>query len=130
MNWGQALSDLFKSITCLPTDTTLISLAPGPLLELVCLAAERQLTASWLSLAAILIAQLNPPPPLLMSGGGSGVGTRSGTATGEAETIVMGALPMLLNCSLGVLGVPGVMENVSVGLCICCARVLRLELVI
>jgi hypothetical protein len=30
-------------------------------LEIVCFAAQRQLTAVWLSLASILIAQLNPP---------------------------------------------------------------------
>jgi hypothetical protein len=44
----KALSDLFKSITSLLTD-------------IVCFAAQRQLTAVWLSLASILIAQLNPP---------------------------------------------------------------------
>ncbi|KAM6493512.1 hypothetical protein JOM56_011646 [Amanita muscaria] len=37
----RALSDLFKSITCLPHDITLISLPAGPLLELVCFAVQK-----------------------------------------------------------------------------------------
>jgi len=103
----QALSDLFKSITCLPYDTTLISLPAGPLLELVCLASQRQLTAVWLSLAAILIAQLNPPPPILDSR------TDRAGPTREAQAIVGSALPILLEYSLNVMGVPGAMPSVS-----------------
>lgn len=98
-----ALSDLFKSITCLPNDTTLISLPAGPLLELVCLASQWQLTATWLSLAAILIAQLNPP--MLES-----KQDRTGP-TREAQRIVCSALPVLLECSLNAMGVPGGMPN-------------------
>jgi len=60
MSIEKALSDLFKCITSLPTDITLISLPAGPLLEIVCFAAQHQLTAVWLSLASILITQLNP----------------------------------------------------------------------
>ncbi|KAG6853078.1 hypothetical protein C0991_007008 [Blastosporella zonata] len=101
-----ALSELFKSITCLPGDTTLISLSAGPLLGLVCLASQRQLTAAWLSLAAILIAQLNPPPSLLLS---SGASAKIGP-TPEAVTIVGTALPMLLEYSLNAMSPPGAME--------------------
>ncbi|KAF8995387.1 armadillo-type protein [Cyathus striatus] len=96
-----ALSDLFKSITSLPSDITLISLPAGPLLELVCLAAQRQLTAVWLSLATILIAQLNPPPFSL---------TLKAGPSAEAEAVVANTLPVLLQCALGALGVPGAME--------------------
>ncbi|KAF8498083.1 ARM repeat-containing protein [Russula emetica] len=57
---SEALSDLFKSITALSADATLLSLPPAPLLELVCGAAQRQLTAVWIALANMLIIQLNP----------------------------------------------------------------------
>ncbi|KAG5635745.1 hypothetical protein H0H81_010228 [Sphagnurus paluster] len=103
---SHALSDLFKSITCLPSDTTLISLQAGPLLELVCIASRRQLTAAWLSLAAILIAQLNPPPPILLNGSASKTGP-----TPEAVALVASALPILLECALGMMSVPRAMEE-------------------
>ncbi|KAF5376630.1 hypothetical protein D9615_007856 [Tricholomella constricta] len=103
---SNALSELFKSITCLPNDTTLISLPAGPLLELVCIASRRQLTAAWLSLAAILIAQLNPPPPVLLSGPHVKTGP-----TPEAEAIVASALPILLECALGTMAITGAMED-------------------
>ncbi|KAI0033743.1 armadillo-type protein [Vararia minispora EC-137] len=57
---SDAISELFKSITALPSDITLISLPPAPLLECVCRAAQRDLTAVWLSLANTLIMQLSP----------------------------------------------------------------------
>jgi len=98
---GNALSDLFKSITSLPSDATLISLPAGPLLELVCLAAQRQLTAAWLSLAAILFAQLNPPVFSLS--------TKSGP-TPEAQMYVERLLPVLLQCGLGTLSMEGAMD--------------------
>ncbi|KAF8962197.1 armadillo-type protein [Flammula alnicola] len=99
---SHALSDLFKSITCLPSDITLISLPAGPLLELVCLAAQRQLTAAWLSLAAILIAQLNPPVFSL--------NIKSGPPP-ESEGIVQNILPVLMQCGLASLSVEGAMEG-------------------
>lgn len=102
------MSDLFKSITCLPGDTTLISLAPGPLLGLVCHAARRQLTASWLSLSVSLISQLNPPPSLVL---GEGLKVKTGP-TPEAVVIVGAALPILLECSLNAMSPPGAMEAV------------------
>jgi hypothetical protein len=117
---SQALSDLFKSITCLPNDMTLISLPAGPLLELVCLASQRQLTAVWLSLAAILIAQLNPPPPILESNQ-----HKTGPSR-EAHAIVSSVLPVLLECSLNVMGVPGAMPSVS-SFVVCRFMVLNLD---
>ncbi|PPR02897.1 hypothetical protein CVT24_002281, partial [Panaeolus cyanescens] len=108
--WGvdtgvsMALSDLFKSITSLPSDITIISLPAGPLLELVCLSAQRQLTAAWISLAGILIGQLNPPPM------GLNLNMKSGP-TPEAENTVRATLPVLLRCSLEVLGGEGGMDE-------------------
>jgi len=93
-----------KAITSLPADTTLITLPARPLLELVCLAAQRQLTATWLSLAAILVAQLNPPVFSLNVKGGP---------TPEAELTIQQLLPILLQCSLTYLGAGNAMENVS-----------------
>ena len=98
------MSDLFKSITSLPSDATLVSLPAGPLLELVCLAAQRQLTAAWLSLAAILFAQLNPPVFSLI--------TKSGP-TQEAQMYVERLLPVLLQCGLGSLSMDGAMDAVG-----------------
>jgi hypothetical protein len=98
------LSDLYKSITSLPSDATLISLPAGPLLELVCLAAQRQLTAAWLSLAAILFAQLNPPVFCL--------NTKS-EPTQEAQMYVDRLLPVLLQCGLGSLSMDGAMDAVG-----------------
>jgi len=98
---SHAISDLFKSITCLPSDTTLMSLPAGPLLDLVCLAAQRHLTAAWLTLASILIAQLNPP---------SFLSTIKSGPTAEAQAIVSNTLPILLQTSLRSLAQPGAME--------------------
>ncbi|TFK33337.1 armadillo-type protein [Crucibulum laeve] len=97
---NHALSDLFKSITSLPVDTTLISLPAGPLLELVCLAMQRSLTAAWLSLATIMIAQLNPPVFSL---------TLKSGPTPEAEAVVTNALPIILHSGLGLLSRDGAM---------------------
>lgn len=98
------MSDLFKSITSLPADITLISLPAGPLLELVCLAAQRQLTATWLSLAHILIAQLNPPVFSL--------NLKSGP-TPEAEMTIQRLLPVILQTSLTAFAIDGYMESVG-----------------
>ncbi|KAF8637543.1 hypothetical protein AX17_002750 [Amanita inopinata Kibby_2008] len=98
---NHALGDLFKSITCLPHDITLISLPAGPLLEFVCFAAQRHLTAAWLSLAAILISQLNPPPMAIRA-------TRNEPSP-EAHAVVAAALPVLLQCALNRLSQPGAM---------------------
>ncbi|TFK48147.1 ARM repeat-containing protein [Heliocybe sulcata] len=99
---SDALSDLFKSITSLPTDATLISLPPGPLLELVCIASQRQLTAVWLSLASMLFPQLDPPPAITTS--------LVSTPSPENWAVVTNVLPVLLQISLTFLGQPGAME--------------------
>ncbi|KAJ6522588.1 hypothetical protein B0H19DRAFT_655372 [Mycena capillaripes] len=100
---GQALSELFKAITALPADVTLLSLPAGPLLGVVCRAAGRRLNGVWLALAAILIAQLNPPPLILT--------LKSGPSE-EAEASVREAVGTLVAAALGVLGAPGGMvEN-------------------
>ncbi|KAI0262791.1 ARM repeat-containing protein [Gloeopeniophorella convolvens] len=99
---SEALSDLFKSITALSTDATLISLPPAPLLELVCRAAQRQLTAVWLALANMLVVQMNPSVPFTAS-------LRS-TPSQEVLTIVRDVLNVLLRTTLHALGVEGAME--------------------
>ncbi|KAJ6468925.1 hypothetical protein C8R45DRAFT_1218716 [Mycena sanguinolenta] len=101
---GQTLSELFKAITALPADVTLLSLPAGPLLGVVCRAASRRLTGVWLALAAILIAQLNPPPLFLTP-------LKSGP-TAEAEACVREAVGAVVSAALTVLGAPGGMvEN-------------------
>ncbi|KAJ7737596.1 hypothetical protein DFH07DRAFT_966415 [Mycena maculata] len=60
-----ALSELFRAITALPADVTLLSLPAQLLLGVVCRVAGRRLTAVWVALARILIAQLNPLPTIL-----------------------------------------------------------------
>ena len=93
-----------KAITSLPSDVTLITLPAAPLFEFVCLAAREQLTAIWLSLTSILIAQLNPP---VFSLNGRGAPTL------EAEMTVRRLLPVLLQCSLTYFSVDSAMENVG-----------------
>ena len=91
-------------MTSLPSDVTLISLPSGPLLEIVCLAAQKQLTGAWLSLISMLVIQLDPPsllPP------------RFKTTNEGAQMVISQILPGLLQDSLAFLGRPGVMEDVS-----------------
>ncbi|KAF8591613.1 ARM repeat-containing protein [Ramaria rubella] len=97
---ADALSDLFKAITCLPTDTTLISLPPGPLLELSCAAAQRHLSGVWLSLASMLLIQLNPPSFTTLS-----LGPKP-----EAQSLVLSILPVLLEPCFYVLNSTQAME--------------------
>jgi hypothetical protein len=101
----KALSGLFKAITCLPTDVSLISLPPGPLLELTCTAAQCQLTSVRLSLVGMLMGQLNPPSVTMRSLG----------PTPEAENPVLNALPMLLEPCFAVLNSTQAMEAVGAG---------------
>ncbi|KAH7882096.1 armadillo-type protein, partial [Phlebopus sp. FC_14] len=99
---SDALSDFFRSITSLPSDITLLSLPAGPLLELICVACQRQLTAVWLSLANMLVIQLDPPtftPSTLKS-----------PPNMEAVAVLSNALPLLLQMSLSMLGQSGAME--------------------
>ncbi|KAG8684324.1 hypothetical protein FRC08_013751, partial [Ceratobasidium sp. 394] len=98
-----AVSELIKSITALPSDATLLSLSPEPLLSLVCTAARVQLTAVWLSLAALLVVQLDPPMwPRLSRQGEPEVLRRTG--------VVAGATAGLVTAGLGMLGSGGAME--------------------
>jgi hypothetical protein len=92
-------------MTSLPSDMTLLSLPAGPLLELVSLAAQRQLTASWLSLISMLIIQLDPPTLLLLN-------TVKASSNTEALALVSHMLPLLLHTSFAFLGQPGALEEV------------------
>lgn len=98
----QAISDLIRSITSLPSEITLISLPPAPLLELVCLAADRQLTAVWLTLVSRLVVQLEPP---------SFISLKTEPA-GDTKQLVDQAARSIVISSIRVLQVPGVMEEV------------------
>ncbi|KAJ7604267.1 armadillo-type protein [Roridomyces roridus] len=100
---GQALSELFRAITALPADLTLLSVPAQPLLGVVCRAAGRRLTGVWLALATILIAQLNPPPMIL---------ALQAAPSAEVEACVQSAMGEIVGSVLGVLGAPGGMvEN-------------------
>ncbi|KAI9508978.1 ARM repeat-containing protein [Russula earlei] len=99
---SEALSDLFKSITALSADATLLSLPPAPLLELVCGAAQRQLTAVWLALANMLIIQLDPPAPCTVS-------LRT-VPSQEVLAIVREVVRVLLQATLNTLSIDGAME--------------------
>ena len=66
----------------------------------------------WLSLAAILIAQLNPPPPILQSSKAEH-GHEGRAREAQAQAIVGGALPVLLECSLNAMSLPGAMQSVG-----------------
>lgn len=90
------MSELIKSITALPSDATLLSLSPEPLLELVCTAARVQLTAVWLSLAALLVVQLDPPMwPRLARDGDAETLRRTGVVAGATAGLVGAGLAML-----------------------------------
>jgi hypothetical protein len=92
------------------------------------MAIQRQVTAAWISLATILIAQLNPPHALVLSTLKTGLGGPEP----EAEVVVREALPVLLSAGLSVMSVVGVMESVSVVLVFVgdfrCRRVLNIYL--
>ncbi len=121
-NSSQAINELVKSITSLASDATIISLPPAPLLSLVCMAAERQLTASWLALATMLFAQMNPPPPMPLTGDEDGLLKRReaelerqrAEEEERAKAVVIEVLPILLNVSLSFMAVPGAMVDVRV----------------
>jgi hypothetical protein len=92
-----------KSATCVPEETTLISLAPLPLLELICLAADRQPTAVWLTLAGRMVTQLDPP---------SYTSLRA-VPSPETQRIADSAAQSLTLSTLRFLGQPGAMDAVS-----------------
>ncbi|KAF8511488.1 ARM repeat-containing protein [Hysterangium stoloniferum] len=115
---ADALKDLFKAITCLPADVSLISLPPGPLLELVCTAAQRRLNSVWLGLAAMLMGQLCPPSLTTLSLG----------PTPDAENLVLSALPMLLEPCFVLLHSTQAMEedpDIALSLFLCMEMVTR-----
>ena len=70
---------------------------PAPLLELVCGAAQRQLTAVWLALANMLIIQLDPPAPWTVS--------LRGVPSQEVLAIVREVVGVLLGVTLNTLGI-------------------------
>lgn len=97
---------MVKSITALPSDTTLLTLQPAPLLELICAALQQQLTAIWFNLVQMLVTQLNPPtilPPLFKP-----------IPTAESHAVILKALVVILQTSLSFFSQPGNMENVYV----------------
>lgn len=100
--FGQAVSDFVRSVTSLPLEATLISLPPAPLLELVCLAASRQLTSVWLALVSRLVVQLQPPSFISLKA----------EAEGDTKQLVDQAAQSIIVSSMRVLQVPGVMEEV------------------
>ena len=83
---------------------TLVSLTPGPLLELVCAAAQRQLSSVWLSLATKLIFQLNPSVDLF--------NVKRAEASPENEAVLLNILPVLLQTVLSFFSLPNTMEEV------------------
>ncbi|KAG9019808.1 hypothetical protein FRB90_005956 [Tulasnella sp. 427] len=105
---GDAVSDLIKAITSLPSDNTLLSLPPGPVLELVCLAAQRQTTAVWLTLATMLTTQLDSAT----SSVSHLLGKADKTSNRDADrAVVERATAMLVQYTLTFLATPSAMEN-------------------
>ena len=103
---SHAINELVKAITALPSDTTLLTLQPEPLLELICAALQQQLTAIWFNLVQMLVTQLNPPsilPPLFKP-----------IPTAEAHAVILNVLAVILQTSLAFFSQPGNMENVCV----------------
>jgi hypothetical protein len=107
----QAVSELIKSITALPSDATLLSLSPEPLLDLVCTAAQVQLTAVWLSLAALLVVQLDPPMwPRLMKDSDVEVQRRT-TIVAQATTGLVSVGLAMLNSGAAMEANPDVAQD-------------------
>ena len=94
---------MIVAITALPADMTLLSLPPAPLLQIVCAALQRHPNAIWLSLAAMLIHQLDPPS----------LTSLLAVPTEEAKMTVLSALPIILDSCLRFLQPEGSMESVS-----------------
>lgn len=69
------------------------------------MAAQRQLTAVWLSLAAMLVIQLNPPSLIPK--------TFKSEPSAEASDVALTVLQVLLQTSLQAFSQPGVMIGVS-----------------
>ncbi|KAH8115086.1 ARM repeat-containing protein [Phellopilus nigrolimitatus] len=97
---ADALNGLIVAITALPTDMTLLSLPPGPLLRTVCDAMQRHPNAVWLSLATMLIHQLDPPS----------LTSLLAVPSNEAKETVLNALPLILDTCLRFMQQEGAME--------------------
>ncbi|KAJ7600482.1 armadillo-type protein [Mycena floridula] len=111
---GQAVSDLFKAITSLPSDATLISLPPAPLLELVCRTIQQQVPGPWLPLARMLFGQLFPEPPFFPKDNPeveAASQLQQKQLEEHAKTVVDAALPVLLSAVLPSLAAPNAMED-------------------
>ncbi|KAH7096895.1 ARM repeat-containing protein [Auriculariales sp. MPI-PUGE-AT-0066] len=96
-----ALGDVIKAITALPTDQTIITLPPVPLLELVATAATRKVTSIWLGIAGMLIGQMNPPSPT----------TLKVVPTDDARAFVSRILPALIDPTMRVLAGPDALAS-------------------
>lgn len=57
----KALGDLIKAITAMPSEESVLSLPPQPLLRMLGYVMSQHVTSTWLTLATILIGQLHPP---------------------------------------------------------------------
>lgn len=55
-----ALSELIKAITATPSEESILSLPPQPLLRIIAQANRRQVSSTWLTLATIVVGQLYP----------------------------------------------------------------------
>lgn len=100
---SDAMSDLVKAITSLPSDITIMSLPPAPLLEVICMASQRHVTAVWMSLASMLVVQLDPPALLPT--------TFKPIPSDEGRGVVLNALVVLLGSTLTSLDKPGAMDD-------------------
>ena len=115
---SKAAIDLFKALTALPADVTILTLPAAPLLELICYSLRQQVTASWLTLAGTLVTQLTPPPPFPMSVADQNTekAKREEQERLEleenAKKVMANVLPTLLDTSLRLLGQPGAMQEV------------------
>lgn len=93
-------------MTSLPGENTLLSLPPGPVLELICVAAQRQVTAVWLSLAQMLTQQLNPPTYSTIRS------LPHDSAAKDAQDVAAKAATILIETSLRLLAAQGAMDTV------------------
>lgn len=102
---------MIKSITALPSDATLLSLSPEPLLDLVCTAARVQLTAVWLSLAALLVVQLDPPVWPRLTKDSDAETQRRTNIVAQATTGLVGAGLAMLNSGVAMEANPDVAQD-------------------
>ena len=82
---------------------SLLSLPPGPLLQITASALQRTVNAVWLSLAAKLIHQLDPPSMMSLLA----------VPSAEAKSLVLGVAPIILDPCLRFLQMGDNMQSVS-----------------